>query len=341
MIDLSHLGKIWPLLVLVLLTACQGLPGAGPADAALVLYSGRSESLVGPLLVQFTETTGIEVQVRYGTTAGLAATLLEEGQNSPADLFWAQDPGGLGAIAEAGMLEPIDPASIEAVPAEFRSPDNLWVGVSGRARVVVYNTDQLSPDEIPDDLWGFTEPSWKGKVGWAPTNGSFQVMVTGMRQAWGEADTEAWLAAMIENDTVVYDKNTPIVQAVGDAEILAGLVNHYYLFRFLAEEGDSFPARNVFLPGGGPGSLIMVSGIGQLSTSERSEQVEAFISFLLSEQAQRYFAEETFEYSLLPGISLHPALTPLEELSGIDLSLHDMADLEGTVRLLQKVGALP
>ena len=337
----TGVSRLMAFCMLSLLIACQSAGAGGQPGTSLVLYSGRSESLVGPLLDQFTAETGIEVEVRYGTTAGLAATLLEEGDNSPVDLFWAQDPGGLGAVAEAGLLSPLASARLEDVPSEYRSPDNLWVGLSGRARVIVYNTEQLDKSDLPDDLWGLADPSWNGMVGWAPTNGSFQVMITGMRQAWGEADTEAWLRAMIDNDTVSYEKNTPIVQAVGAGEVSVGLVNHYYLFRFLAEEGEQFPARNHFLPGGGPGSLIMVSGIGQLASSGNIEAGQMLIDFMLSEVAQIYFASETYEYPLLPGVALHPGLTPLEQLAGIDLSLHAMADLEGTVELLQRVGALP
>ncbi|GAB4581683.1 MAG: iron ABC transporter substrate-binding protein [Anaerolineales bacterium] len=344
------------ILFLSLLTACT--PAATPTpeptgetpstnetsvepSAPLVLYSGRSESLVAPVIQLFSETSGVEVEVRYGNTAEIAATLLEEGENTPADVFWAQDPGGLGAIAVAGMFAPLPQELVEKVPAAFRSPENLWVGISGRARVVVYNTDALTPDALPADIWDFTDPKWAGKIGWAPTNGSFQVMVTGMRQVWGEEKTRQWLEGILANNPVAYENNTAVVAAVGAGEVEIGFVNHYYLYRFLQEEGEAFAARNYFLPGQGPGSLVMVAGAGILKTSDNQENAEKFLQFLLSTVAQQYFATQTWEYPLIEGVVTPSGLTPLADLHGIEIDLANLADLQGTVSLLTEVGALP
>ena len=322
--------------VLYALSACS-LPEQPP----LVLYSGRSESLVAPIIAQFTEATGIEVEVRYGGTAEMAATILEEGANSPADLFWAQDPGGLGAVAAEGLFATLPDDLLDRAPAEFRSPDGTWIGITGRARVVVYNTDMVSSDELPDDLWGYTEPEWSGRLGWAPTNGSFQVMVTAMRQLWGEEATREWLAGILANDVVVYDNNTAIVAAVGAGEVEVGFVNHYYLYRFLAEEGESFPARNDFLPSGGPESLVMVAGAGVLASSDNQANAQAFLDFLLGTTAQTYFAEETFEYPVITGVALPAELPELDVLTNPEIDLADLDDLAGTIELLRSVGALP
>lgn len=305
----------------------------------LIIYSGRSQSLVGPLLKQFQAETGIEVGVRWGKTAELAATLLEEGERSPADVFYAQDPGGLGAVVD--LMAPLPQDLLDRVDPRFRDPQGRWVGVSGRARVVVYNTERLSPQDLPQDLWGFTDPAWKGRLGWAPTNASFQAMVTAMRVAWGEERAREWLEAMLANEIRAYENNTAIVAAVGSGEIDAGFVNHYYLYRFLTEEGEDFPARNYFLPSGGPGSLVMVSGVGVLKTAEHREAALRLIDYLLSEPAQRYFAQETFEYPLVQGIPAYGDLTPLEDLNALPIDLADLADLQGTILLLQEVGALP
>jgi iron(III) transport system substrate-binding protein len=310
---------------------------------ALVIYSGRSESLVQPLIDQFVEQTGIDVDVRYAGTAELAATLLEEGQNSPADIFYAQDPGGLGAVQQAGLLAPLPDDLLAQLPARFVADDGTWLGVSGRARVLVYNTDNLSEADLPDDLSGLTDPQWDGRIGWAPSNGSFQAMVTAMRHIWGDEQTRAWLEGMQANNPVVFENNTAIVEAVGSGEIDLGLVNHYYLFRFLAEQGESFPARNYFLPSGGPGSLLMVSGAGILKTAANADNARAFIEFLLSETAQQYFADETYEYPVIDGISIAPLLPPLADLDAqaAEISLADMADLAGTTRMLSDLSILP
>lgn len=318
---------------------------AAPVDAAtssntVVIYSGRSESLVGPLIEQFEAATGIDAEVRYGSTPEIAATLLEEGANSPADLFFAQDPGGLGAVANAGLLAALPEEITGAVLEEFRSPDGQWVGVAGRARVAVYNTDTLSPEELPDDIQGFTDPAWAGRVGWAPTNASFQAMVTAMRVLWGEEETRAWLEAMIANGTVAFEGNAPIVEAVAAGEVEVGLVNHYYLYRFLAEQGEEFAARNYFLPGGGPGSLVMVAGAGRLASGANEENALRFIEYLVSPEAQEYFVTQTNEYPVIEGVAAPEGLTPVSELNRAAIALSELSDLQGTTRLLQEVGLL-
>ncbi len=327
-------------LLVFTLTACD-VPSSpvSPESDRLVIYSGRSESLVGPLIEQFEETSGIQVDVRWGDTPELAATLLEEGDNSPADVFFAQDPGGLGAVID--MLSPLPEDILNQVEPRFRDPQGRWVGLSGRARTLVYKTESLSPADLPDDLWGLTDPNWEGRIGWAPTNASFQTMVTAMRALWGQDQAARWLTEMLENDPIAYEKNTPIVAAVGAGEVDLGLVNHYYLYRFIQEEGESFPARNYFMPGGGPGSLVMVAGAGILKTASNSAAAEQFLDFLLSRVAQQYFATQTYEYPLVDGVVTARELPALAELNAANIDLADLADLQGTVALLRETGVLP
>lgn len=336
--------QVVALVVLLAMAMAACAPAADRAAAGpgqLVIYSGRSESLVDPLIQLFAETTGIEVELRYGSTAEMAATLLEEGDNSPADVFFAQDPGGLGAVAGAGLLAELPADILERVDPRFASPERNWVGISGRARVIAYNTDRLSPEELPDGLEGFTDPVWRGRIGLPPTNGSFQTMVTALRELWGEAVTREWLAGILANQPTFYENNTATVAAVGAGEVEVGFVNHYYLYRFLAEEGESFPARNYFLPDGGPGSLVMVSGAGRVASGENADNALAFLRFMLSPVAQQYFAGSTYEYPLIEGVSPAPGLTPLAQLNAVQIGLGDLADLRGTVEMLQEVGYLP
>ena len=323
----------------VLISACTQQTETTPEK--LVVYSGRKESLVQPIIDQFSAVTGIEVMVKYGQTAEIASMIMEEGENSPADLFWAQDPGGLGAVKAADMLSQLPEESLQKVPTRFRDSKGQWVGISGRARVIVYNTDNIDPErDLPSDLWGFTDPEWKGRLGWAPTNGSFQAMVTALRSTWGEEKTKEWLEGIIANDVGVYPKNTPQVAAAAAGEIDVGFVNHYYLHKFIAAEGENFAARNFFLPDGGPGSLVMVAGVGTLNSAENVENAQKFIDFLLSPVAQQYFAGQTYEYPLVEGVKIHRELKPIEELNAVDIDLTDLSDLQGTVKLLTEVGAL-
>ena len=308
-------------------------------SGSLVIYSGRSESLVGPIIAQFAEATGIDVQVKYGSTFEVAATLLEEGDKSPADVFFAQDPGGLGAVSS--LLTPMPSDIVLAVPEWARAPDGTWIGISGRARVIVYSTELVSEDELPTSVMELTDPKWKGKMGWPPTNSSFRTMVTAMRIMWGEEETKQWLIDMQANDIGVFPKNTPIVQAAGNGEVAIGLVNHYYLHRFIQEHGDDFAARNLFLKNEGPDSLVMVAGAGILETGENRDNAEAFMRFMLSKVAQQYFAGQTFEYPLVEGVKTHRLLPPIDTLNGPDIDLSSLSDLQGTDALLRETGVIP
>jgi iron(III) transport system substrate-binding protein len=324
------------LITAVILSAC-----GGSADDAgsLTVYSGRSETLVGPLFQRFEEDTGIEVSVKYAGTPQLAATLLEEGGNTPADVFFAQDPGGLSAVE--GLLKPLPESTLGVVPEWAASPTGVWVGVSGRARTVVYNTQRLTPQDLPEDLTGFTDPKWNGRIGWAPTNASFQTMVTAMRAMWGEDKTLQWLKDIQASSPTVYPNNTTIVAAAAAGEIDLGLVNHYYLHRFLAEQGDRFGAGNYHLPAGGPGAIVMVSGVGILSASDNQKNAQQFVDYLLSEESQQYFVDETFEYPLAAGIPVAEGVTPFSKINNPDLSSADLADLDGTQKLLREAGVIP
>jgi len=305
----------------------------------LTIYSGRSESLVGPLIEQFEQETGLNVQVRYGDTAEMAATILEEGTNSPADIYYGQDAGALGALAKAGRLTVLTQGLLNQVEPRFRSPAGLWIGTSGRARTIVYNTKTLSESDLPDDIFGFCDPKWKGRLGWAPTNGSFQAFVTALRVLEGEERAREWLTCIQANEPFAYPNNTPIVEAVGAGEIDAGFVNHYYLFQFLKEDPE-FPARNYYPRAGGIGVMVNVAGVGIVNTTDNRDAAEAFVSFLLRGSSQQYFNSETNEYPLSANTALNPLLVPLSALGTPNIDLSDLDDLEGTLQLLQELGIL-
>ena len=315
-------------------------PTATSPSGTITVYSGRSEDLVGPLLDQFEEDTGIKVRVRWGRSAELAATILEEGDRTPADVFFAQDAGALGALQDAGRLATLPAEILDHVDPNFRSADGRWIGVSGRARVLVHSTERLTNAEVPASVFDLTQPEWKGRVGWAPTNGSFQAFVTAMRQIHGDAVTEQWLRDMRDNDVQEFRNNSTQVQAVGDGVIDVGLVNHYYLFRFLAED-PNFPAANRFTDTGQAGALINIAGAGLLTTSANNHAAQRFIDYLLEESAQQYFATETFEYPLIAGVAPAADVPALNSLNPPGLGLTSLADLEGTLDLLREVGALP
>ncbi|HUF32655.1 MAG TPA: iron ABC transporter substrate-binding protein [Acidimicrobiales bacterium] len=338
-------------LLALLAAACGGDDAGTSTDAgngttttaadggSITVYSGRSEELVGPIIERFEEETGITVEVRYGDTAEMAATILEEGSNSPADVFFGQDAGALGALSSAGRLQTLDDDLLDQVDEQFRSPDGEWIGLSGRARTVVYNTDALSEDDLPDSILDFTDPEWSGRLGWAPTNGSFQAFVTALRVLEGEDGARSWLEGIQANDVQVYEKNSAIVEAVASGEIEAGFVNHYYLYRFLAEDPD-FPAANKFYTDGDPGALINIAGAGIVDTAANPDAASRFIEFLLSDEGQEYFAAETFELPLVDGVEPAVELPDLEALRQPAIDLDQLEDLDGTLRLLTEVGLI-
>jgi iron(III) transport system substrate-binding protein len=279
------------------------------------VYSGRNEELVGPIIERFEEESGIDVEVRYGDTAELAATILEEDANSPADVFLSQDAGALGAVADRGLLSPLSGNVLERVEERFRDPDDRWVGVSGRARVVTYNTEALG-------------------------NGSFQAFVTALRLIEGEEAAREWLEGIEANYPREYENNLAILQGVASGEIEAGFVNHYYLFQLQEEEGGDVPANNYYFRNGDPGALVNVAGVGILGTSDNAPEAGELLAFLLSEEAQQYFADETFEYPLVEGIPTNEELVPLSEIETPNIDLSNLDDLEGTLELLRETGVL-
>ena len=330
--------------VLLVAFAAAGCGGDEPAgagdDEPLTVYSGREEELVEPLLERFEEETGIDLEVRYGDSAELAATLAEEGDNTPADVFFAQDAGTLGAVAEEGRLAELPEELLERVDRRFRDPDGRWVGTSGRARVVVYNTEALSESDLPRSIFGFVDPRWKGKIGLPPTNASFQAFVTALRLTAGEQRAREWLEDIMRNEPKLYEKNAPVVEAVADGEIDVGFVNHYYLY-LVKEERPDAPVANHFLRGGDPGALVNAAGVGILEPTDDLDAARMFVEYLLSDEGQRFYAEEAeeAEYPLVAGIEPRAGLPALSSIQGPDVELESLGpELERTLELLNELG---
>jgi iron(III) transport system substrate-binding protein len=278
--------------------------------------------------------------VRYGDSAELAATIAEEGENSPADVFFAQDPGSLGSVES--QLSVLPDEILQRVDERFRDAEGRWTGTSGRSRVLVYNTEALTEDEVPDSVFELIDPKWEGRIGIAPTNASFQAFVTAMRLSEGDEATREWLEELAELDPKIYESNTPIVEAAAAGEVDLGLVNHYYLYLVRAEQPDA-PIANHFLAAGDPGALVSVAGAAVLSSSDQADDAGSFVAFLLSNEGQRFYVEEAeeAEYPLVEGIEAREGLPPLAELEGPDVDLTSFgAEHEATVELLRETGYL-
>jgi iron(III) transport system substrate-binding protein len=317
----------------------DGEEAAEDADGPLTIYSGRSEELVADVLDGFTEETGIELEVRYGDTAELAATIVNEGEASPADVFFGQDAGALGALQADGLLRELPSDLVDQVEPAFASTSDEWVGVTGRVRVLSYSTERLSEDEVPDSVLDLTDPEWQGRVSWAPTNGSFQAFVTALRVTEGEDVAREWLEGMLANDVQVFENNASQLEAIARGEVDVALVNHYYLARFQAEDPD-FPVANKYLPGD-IGGLVNVAGAAVLDSTDQPTASEEFVAYLLSDDVQGFFGTETTEREF-PAVTGAEAtdLPTIEELDPPEVDLSDLDDLQGTLDLLGEVGAL-
>lgn len=317
----------------LVLTACGGSAGSD-AEGPLVVYSGRGEDLVGPLFEEFETESGIELEVRYAGSNELAATLLAEGEGTEADLFFAQDPASLGAVA--GMMSELPEETLAMVDPKFQDSEGRWIGTSGRVRVLVHNTSSDLP--LPQTIDDVLDPVWAGQLGVAPTNGSFLAFVAAMILERGEEGTRQWLEGLAANDPIDFEGNAPIAEATDSGELAGGLINHYYLLRLRAE-GLGENAENYFIPAGDVGTLVMPAGVGIMTGSERPDAAQEFVDFLLTESTQVYFATDTFEFPLIDGVAPPEGVPPLSEINAPDIDLSGLAEvLDLATQLVAEAG---
>lgn len=314
----------------------QSAESAPQAD--LTVYSGRTENLIGPIIDRFEAETGTAVDVRYGDSADLALLIEQEGDRSPADVFISQSPGAIGYLTDRGLLAEVDAETLDVVDKDLRNADGKWVGFSGRVRALVYNTDEVDPKTLPKSVFDLTAPEYAGKVAVAPTNGSFQDFVTAMRLQKGDAVAEEWLTGMADNGSPTYADNTSIVQAVARGEVPMGLVNHYYNERALAEDPTS-PTDNYFFESGDIGSLLITTAIGILKSSDDQKSAQELARFLLADEAQEFFSNETFEYPLAKGAKANDALPALEDINITTFDLDKLGGgLQTTLQMIEASG---
>ena len=319
----------------------KGSADSGAKDT-LVVYSGREKELVEPLYERFEEESGIDLKIRYADSAAMAAQLQEEGDRSPADVFYSQDAGAIGAVEP--LLAELSPELVANVPAKYRDKAGRWTGVTGRVRTLVYNTDALEEADLPTSVFGVLEPEWKGKVGVAPTNASFIAFVTAMRLELGDDRAREFLEGLVANDAQIYEKNGPIVDAVGKGEVEVGLVNHYYLWERLEKDAD-LPIANHFFAPKDIGNLVNTSAIGILASAEHRAEAEQLVEFMLAE-GQEFIVndapEREYPLSLTTDIANNERYKELPTLEGIqapDVDLSDLgAELEDTVALIRESG---
>ena len=333
-------GRILTLFALMVTAALAGCGDDGEAagGGTVTIYSGRTQNLIEPILDRFAEETGISVEVRYGDTADLALLIGEEGDQSPADVFLSQSPGSVGYLDQQGLLGTLPDDVLDLVAEGFHARDGSWVGFSGRKRVLAYNPEIIDESGLPDTVLDLVKPEWKGRVGVAPSNASFQDFVTAMRSKLGDDATAEWLEGMADNDAFTFANNAAIVAAIGRGEIEVGLVNHYYVYQALAEDPE-FAGVNHDFAADDIGSLVIVTGASVLENTDSRDNAIELIRFLLQGEAQRYFSDQTFEYPLATGVEPSSVLPAIELSASADIDLDQLGgDLQTTRAMISDAG---
>lgn len=336
------------ILGLVLAACGAGLTPAatspeGPSteiSGELVIYSGRSEPLINPVLEAFRRRyPDVEILLKSGENSELANALLEEQSNPQADIFITTELFTIQALNNRGIFQGYRSPASGNIPPEFVGPNDGWTGLTRRARVIMYNTDLVSANEAPQSIFDLTDRKWEGQVAAAgSSNGSMQAQIAAMRLLMGEQATEEWLRGLQANDLTFFGGHTDVRKAVGAGEFKLGLVNHYY-YHLQKHEGS--PVGVVF-PDQGEGQIGLITNATAAAIVKGGRNLpaaQALIDFLLSSEGQQLFAEQNFEYPLVSGVSLRSEVEPLEgyRLASVDVARAAL-DLDPTFALMEKVG---
>jgi iron(III) transport system substrate-binding protein len=334
----------------LLLVACGGsanpttsttATGGSLSGQSITLYNGQHEQTTAMLVAAFEKRTGVKVKVRSGDEAELANQIMQEGSNSPADVFYTENTPALEHLREQNLLAPIDPSTLAAVPARYSSAQGDWIGVSGRVSVLVYNTGQVSPASLPSSILALAEPKWKGKLGIAPSETDFQPLITSITKFDGGAAAEKWLEGMKANSKI-YPDNETVVAQVNNGESAIGLINHYYWYRLRDEVGQKglHSALAYYAPHD-PGDLLNVSGAAVLRSSSQQAAAQAFVAFLVSAEGQEVIAHShSYEYPLRPGVAPAKGLRPFADIEPAPITLSELGDGSAPLELEQKLGLL-
>ena len=314
-----------------------GTPIAEMPDLSgeLTVYSGRGEFLVGELVEYIDDQyDDFSLTVRYAGSTDLVNQIVNESDGSPADVFYSVNAGALGALADAGRARSLPSSLTDLVRGEFHT--DRWIGTSGRARTVPYNTEALDESDIPTDVMAFPT-EFDGDLGWAPSYGSCQAFVTAMRLIEGEDATREWVESVVDSGITAYADEFAACQAVADGEIDAAFANHYYIQRVL--DGSPDASLAAAFTRGDAGAMFNVAGAAVVDTATDATLAENFVRHLLSAEAQDYFARTTFEYPLIPDVEPIGDLPTIDELDVPDVDLAALSDLEPTIDLMRDAGA--
>lgn len=313
---------------------------AALVEGDLVIYSGRSEQLIQPVLDAFqAKYPNVKILLKSGQNSALANALIEEQSNPQADVFITTEIFTVQSMYQQGIFQSYRPAAADQLPAEFVGPEDSWVGITRRARVIMYNTELVSAEEAPTSIFDLTDPKWKGQIAAAgSTNGGMQAQIAAMSQLLGGQATQEWLTGLIANEVTFFGGHTDVRKAVGAGEFKIGLVNHYYYY---LQRAEGSPVGVVY-PDQGDGQIGLITNAtaaGIVKGAKNTPAAQAFIDFLLSPEGQKLFAELNYEYPLIPGVALRPEVQSLDDFRLADVNVADAAlNLDATLNLIETVG---
>ncbi|PZF80071.1 iron ABC transporter substrate-binding protein [Jiangella anatolica] len=317
------------------LTACsddaETDPVAAASDDTLVVYNAQHEQLTEEWAEAFTEETGIEVVLRNGNDSELGNQLVQEGDDSRADVFLTENSPAISLVENAGLLAPVDQATLDQVPEQYRPASGLWTGIAARSTVFVYNPDELTEAELPASIMDLADPSWQGRWGGAPGGADFQAIVSAILDLEGPDATSAWLDGMKDNATV-YQNNIATMKAVNAGEVPGGIIYHYYWFR--DQDGTKENSGNTelhFFGNQDPGAFVSVSGGGVLASSENQDAAQQFLAFLTGTTGQEILGTGySMEYPVASGVAANPALPALDSLQAPAVDPSNLNSVEVT-----------
>jgi iron(III) transport system substrate-binding protein len=328
-------GRLRRVLLLLGATAVL-LPGGSPAAPELVVYSARKEELLRPVVQGFEKATGVGVTLLSGKAGELARRIETERANPKCDVFLGTTAGLSELLREKGLLEPVRGEAVQELPAEFRAPDNSWIGVTGRVRVIMYNTQLVSPGEAPRSFFELTDPKWQGKV--LVASMAERTTVGHLATIWklrGEAFTRDFVTRLKANRLKVLANNTEVRKAVAAGEYPIGITNHYYYLVQLAEDPKS-PVAIVY-PDQGPtdiGAPLQTITASIIRGAPHRDLAQRFMDFLLSPEGNRLFVVESFELPILPAsvpVGTDKGIKPLGQFKRAQVTQLEAAVLESAI----------
>ena len=324
----------------------------GDLDGGLTIYCGRTRDQIDPVFEALEdEYPALTIDVDWNDNNAMVSQLMQEGDNTPADIVYSQDPGALGALYDDGLFQPLPDDVVAAVPESFREPDGYWTGVTGRVRAVLYNSDRLdetafdSWDDLPTDIEAYaTDERLSGIISTRPNSGTFRGFIQAMVDRKGEEATREWVRAMMEDQDIErFSGGSDQAEAInrgGDDDPIVALGNSYYGARILNEDPDA-PIRATFTQGDA-GCLFSVAGVGVTTNVDNPALVAEFVRHLLAKEGQEFMMEANGEYPVIDGIEYVGELPDLADLNppSFDLSQFDM-ELQEAQQLLEDEGMMP